>query len=140
MHLEVELDDLPRARRREIVDEISRHIAEARADLEAEMEADVRNILETLGDPAEIAAEARDRFEVRPVPPAQAERAGATEIAALILLLVGGLVLPVIGWIVGVVLLWASNAWTVRDKLIGTLVLPGGLMLPFGLFFLAAGN
>jgi len=49
-------------------------------------------------------------------------------------------VLPVIGWIVGVVLLWASNAWTVRDKLIGTLVLPGGLMLPFGLFFLAAGN
>src|SRR5207245_2831935 len=52
-HLDVELDDLPRARRGEIVDEISRHIAAARADLEHETEADVRNILEGLVDPAD---------------------------------------------------------------------------------------
>ena len=64
-HLEVELDDVPRDRRREIVDEIAGHIAEARAALEHETEADVRNILEGLGDPAEIAADARDRFEVQ---------------------------------------------------------------------------
>ena len=72
-HLDVELDDLPRDRRREIVDEISGHIAEARADLEQETESDVRNILEGLGDPAEIAADARERFERAAAPdPAKA--------------------------------------------------------------------
>ena len=34
--------------------------------------------------------------------------------------------LPLV-WVVGVVLLWRSRAWTLRDKLIGTLVVPGGL-------------
>ena len=64
-HLEVELDDVPRDRRREIVDEIAGHIAEARAGLEHETEADVRNILEGLGDPADIAADARERLRRR---------------------------------------------------------------------------
>ncbi len=32
-----------------------------------------------------------------------------------------------VGWIVGLVLLLSSRAWTVRDKLIGTLIVPGGL-------------
>jgi hypothetical protein len=32
-----------------------------------------------------------------------------------------------VGWLVGVVLLWSSTVWTLRDKLIGTLVIPGGL-------------
>ncbi len=130
-HLDVELDDLPRDRRREIVDEIAGHIAEARAGLEHETEADVRNILEGLGDPADIAADARDRFEVRP--PSTQSKTRWMEIVALIFLLVGGLILPVIGWLIGVVLLWVSNVWNVRDKIIGTLVLPGGLLLPLGL-------
>ena len=47
-----------------------------------------------------------------------------------IILLVGGLLIPVLGWAAGVVLLWTSRAWTRRDKLIGTLVIPGGLMIP----------
>lgn len=128
-HLDVELDDLPRARRREIVDEISGHIAEARADLGAETEADVRNILDDLGDPAEIAVEARERFGV------QREKSGFRETATLIMLLVGGLVLPLIGWLVGVMLLWSSSVWNTRDKLIGTLVVPGGLGLSLFLFF-----
>ncbi|MBE2320666.1 hypothetical protein DVA67_032195 [Solirubrobacter sp. CPCC 204708] len=34
--------------------------------------------------------------------------------------------LPLV-WVVGVVLLWRSRAWTLRDKVIGTLVVPGGL-------------
>jgi uncharacterized membrane protein len=134
-HLDVELDDLPRDRRREIVDEIAGHIAEARSALEHETEADVRNILEGLGDPADIAADARERFEVKPhsMPP----KAGWVEIGALIMLLVGGLVLPVIGWLVGVVLLWVSNAWNTRDKIIGTLFIPGGLGLPIAGLVLA---
>src|SRR5262245_7157022 len=138
-HLEVELDDLPRDRRREIVDEIAGHIAEARAGLEHETEADVRNILEGLGDPADIAEEARERFEVQPPQPAQPFKPGWMEITALVLLLIGGLILPFFGWVIGVVLLWVSNAWNVRDKIIGTLFLPGGLALPV-FFLLFAGN
>ena len=121
--LERELADLPRARRREIVEEISEHIAEACASGAAD-EAGVRSLLDRLGDPADIAAEARERFGVR------RRRSGFLEIAALVLLLVGGVLLPVLGWFVGVALLWASAVWTTRDKLIGTLVVPGGLALP----------
>jgi uncharacterized membrane protein len=126
-HLEVELDDVPRDRRGEIVDEIAGHIAEARAGLEHETEADVRNILEGLGDPSEIAEDARERLDV-PVTRAP-YKLGWVEVAALIFLLIGGLVIPIFGWLIGVVLLWISNAWNVRDKLIGTLVVPGGLGL-----------
>jgi hypothetical protein len=32
-----------------------------------------------------------------------------------------------IGWLVGVVKLWDSRAWTVGEKLLGTFVIPGGL-------------
>jgi hypothetical protein len=39
-----------------------------------------------------------------------------------------------IGWILGLVLLWSSRAWSVREKLIGTLFVPGGLAT---VFFLA---
>jgi uncharacterized membrane protein len=61
-----ELRDVPRARRRELVDEIEAHIAEARSGLEAENEAEIRNLLERLGDPAEIAAEERARSAPAP--------------------------------------------------------------------------
>jgi uncharacterized membrane protein len=127
--LDVELDDLPRDRRREIVDEIAGHIAEARADLPSETESDVRNILEGLGDPAEIATDARERFEVSPRPKSRKREPGWQEIGALIMLLAGGLLLPIVGWVVGVVLLWTSTIWNTRDKIIGTIFVPGGLGL-----------
>jgi hypothetical protein len=111
-----------------VLDEISEHIAEARAELDAENEAAIRNVLERLGDPAAIADEARERFGVRRRP------AGWREIAALVLLPVGGLILPLGGWFVGLILLWASDAWTTREKLLGTLVIPGGLLVPFFLW------
>jgi Protein of unknown function (DUF1700) len=122
-----ELAGVPRARRNELVQEISEHIAEARAGLEDEREAEIRTLLDRLGDPAEIAGEARARFGVQP------RQNNWLDIAALVLLLVGGLILPVIGWFIGVVLLWISSAWTTGEKLIGTLVVPGGLVLPLGL-------
>ena len=51
------------------------------------------------------------------------------------MLLVGGLILPVVGWLIGVVMLWVSNAWNVRDKVIGTIFVPGGLGVLIFLFF-----
>ncbi|MDX6315571.1 MAG: hypothetical protein QOF44_5035, partial [Streptomyces sp.] len=47
----------------------------------------------------------------------------------------GGFLLG-IGWVVGLVLLWSSRRWTPIDKLLGTLLVPGGLALPV----LAAGG
>jgi hypothetical protein len=50
--------------------------------------------------------------------------------AIIAILLVGGIILPVLGWLIGVVMLWVSSAWRVKDKIIGTLLVPGGLLLP----------
>jgi hypothetical protein len=39
-------------------------------------------------------------------------------------------VVGVIGWSIGLKMLWTSNTWEVRDKILGTLVVPGGLLGP----------
>jgi hypothetical protein len=127
--LDRELRGVPRGRREELKTEIGEHIAEARAGLEPDDEAGVREILERLGDPADIAA------AERPADPAP--RAGWKEIAALILLPIGGIIVPIVGWVVGATLLWASEAWSTKDKLVGTLLFPGGLLIPLALLFLA---
>ena len=139
--LEEELADFPSTRRRELVQEISAHIAEARASLENEDEASIRNLLDRMGDPADIAAEAAGppAAEAPPPPPQQAKTRGSGwDVAALVMLLVGGLILPVVGWFVGVVLLWTSETWSTGEKLLGTLLVPGGLALP--LFLLTVGT
>jgi len=132
--LEAELTGIPRAGRREVLDEIEAHIQESLAEIDSDHEAGVRNVLDRIGEPAEIAADARERFGVK------RPKTTWREIGALILLPFGGFVLPVVGWFAGVVLLWVSDAWNTRDKLIGTLVIPGGFALPFFLLFFALGN
>ena len=121
---------LPPARRGELLAEIESHLSEALPAGASETEA--LNVLERLGEPAEIVAEAGA---------GQAPtRAGPTEWFAIALLLVGGF-LFLVGWVVGVVLLWSSTLWTLRDKLIGTLVLPGGLATSAFIFtFVGAGT
>ncbi len=61
------------------------------------------------------------------------------DLLAVVGLVVGSLVLPVAGWLVGLVLLWRSPTWGVGDKLLGTLIWPGGLLLPLALPFLPFG-
>ena len=115
--LEKTAASLPRARRKELIGEIEAHLSEALPVGASEAEA--LNVLERLGEPAEIVAEAG-------AGQASVARAGLNEWLAIPLLLVG-VSLFVVGWFVGAVLLWSSRIWTLRDKLIGTLVLPGGL-------------
>lgn len=110
--------DLPRARRRELVSEIEQHIRETLAATPVANEAEMLTLLDRLGDPEEIAAVASSRSEVT--------RSTTMETWAIILLLLGGFVF-LAGWLAGLVLLWSSSLWTRRDKLIGTLVIPGGL-------------
>ena len=111
---------LPRARRKELIQEIESHLSEALPAGAGEAEA--LNALEHLGEPAEIVAEAEPGSREAPD-----VRAGIRESLAVSLLLFGGL-LFIVGWFVGLHLLWSSRFWTLRDKLIGTLVVPGGLL------------
>jgi len=118
--LRVALAGNPPDQQREVLAEVESHIASARAEA-PEGEAGVRTVLERLGDPAEIAAAAG--LPPTPVPPPRR----TTEIVGLLFLLLGGFFIPFVGWFVGLVLLWTSRVWTTRDKLLGTLVIPGGL-------------
>jgi uncharacterized membrane protein len=104
--LEQAAAQLPRARRAELVAEIREHIDDALLEAGAADEVAVRNVLERLGPPEEIAAAAG--------PPATVPaRAGRLEIAALITLAV-----PFAGWLVGIPLVLISQAWAGRDKVI----------------------
>src|SRR5262245_23470892 len=94
--LEMELGDLPGARRREIIAEIRGHIADERIGMTGESEVDVMNLLDRLGDPAEIAAAARQDEA-----PVVSRHFGTVEVLALVLM--------VLAWPFGVALLWFSK-------------------------------
>jgi hypothetical protein len=123
--------DLPRDRLAELLIDLEEHLSAAiPADAS---EKDAREVLDRFGDQREIIQAERPELNV------PAERRGTREWAAVFLLLFGFIAAGV-GWVVGVILLWRSRAWTTRDKLIGTLVLPGGLFLTVPLLFLALGR
>ncbi len=127
--------DLPKGPRTELIDDMRAHIAEARArETEPETDATILNILDRLGEPSIVVADARERLGLHESLPASPIRPGILEIAALVLLLVF--------WPAGVVLLWISPLWKTGDKLIGTLVPPGGYFaLPMlGLFATIQGS
>lgn len=67
-----------------------------------------------------------DRRTVRP-PAAASDYDVARDRRAVNLLLAGGLLL-VVGWFVGVALLWRSRFFSVGDKIVATLILPGGVL------------
>ena len=126
--LQAQLHGLPATRRRELLEEVGEHIAAARAALDPETEAGVRTVLERLGDPADIAAEARERFGVQ-AEPARPAIPWLEVLALTMLVLVPSTVMlgmsqlvPVLSWLVGLALLWRSHIWTSRDKRIGTLL------------------
>jgi hypothetical protein len=110
---------LPAGRLRELLAEIEGHLSEA-IDPSAS-DAQALTVLDKLGEPeAIVAAETPDPDELPD------RHYGLRKWAAIILLLLGGFILGV-GWFAGLILLWNSRAWAMRDKWIGTLVVPGGL-------------
>jgi uncharacterized membrane protein len=117
---------MQKARRAELVAEIRGHIDTALRQEQTAGEAAVRNVLDRLGPPEDIAEAAQ------PTPVAD-QRVGKLEIAALIALIV-----PFIGWLVGAVLVFASRVWSSRDKLIGALLLVAPIVL-LGLSVVAIG-
>jgi uncharacterized membrane protein len=112
---------LPRGQREELLAEIRSHLELGLAPDATETEA--RNFLDDLGTPEEIVAAAR--------PDHVPTRRGAREILALLFLVTG--LPPVLGWLVGVGLLVSSPLWSPRQKLLGALVWPGGVLALTGL-------
>jgi uncharacterized membrane protein len=126
--LEADLRGLPANRRRELLDEVGQHVTAARAALDPETEAGIRTVLERLGDPADIAAEAHERFGVQ-AEPARPAIPWLELLALSMLVLVPFIILlgmsplvPFLSWLAGLALLWRSHIWTGRDKRIGTLL------------------
>lgn len=143
---------LPPDRAAELVQQISDHIAEARAAGLAPDEAALRTLLERLGDPEEIVAAAQDAPPGgMPDPAGPPERPGAAparparrgiawEVTAVLLMTLGS-VIPLLGWGAGVLLLWTSRLWRTGEKLAATLLFPLGpfsIVLLGGVAFLPA--
>jgi hypothetical protein len=114
--LKDELGTLPAPQRDEVMADLAGHLTESRAFLKDETDAEVLNILDRLGEPAEIAADARLRFGL-PEPVA----VGPLEIAALLAIAVGTVAVPwlPIGLAVGTALVWRSRCWSPAAKRTG---------------------
>lgn len=121
--LEAALQGVDASRREEILAEVSEHIEQGRDELETDDAADVRTLLDRVGDPAAIAAEAG-----APSPESRRWDAWAPW------LIIFGFLASGLGWVAGVLILWTSPTWNQREKLIATVVPPAGLVaLFFGL-------
>jgi hypothetical protein len=107
---------LPPARREHVTPEIAARVFEA---VDAD-KADLATVLAGLGNPRDFV-----RAVDGHVP---GTGTGWMEPAAALLVLVGGLIRGGVGWAAGLALLWASPRWRWPDKLLATMVWPGGLL------------
>lgn len=137
---------LPADRKAELAGEVREHIDAALGEAGRRDEATLRNVLERLGPPEEIvAAEVSDETQARPhatSPVASAQPGvGAIEIIAILLLTLGGFLLPLIGPVIGLAFVWLSPAWSTRVKLVVSAVVIGVLVLPIlGLLSVGSGS
>jgi hypothetical protein len=112
--------ELPPGRLDDLCAEIESHLAEAIPPGTSDAEA--LSVIERLGPPEEIV----EAEQPAPAGPTRGDPRTWREWAAIVLLPLGGFLFGV-GWIAGAILLWSSRAWSTRDKLIGTLIVPGGI-------------
>jgi hypothetical protein len=121
--LDASLRGVDTSRREEILAEVQGHIEEGRTGLDPGDATSVRTLLDRVGDPAAIAAEAG-------APPPGSRRWDAWAPWLIIF----GPVASGLGWIAGMLILWTSPTWSRRDQLIATFVPLAGLVaLFFGL-------
>lgn len=126
--------DLPRQIRDDLLLDISEHL-QAGMEGRPRTVVEVRNLLDELGAPEQIAGAARDQQTeaTGPAVPSQ----GVPAVASLALAL-AAVSLTWIVWPVGVICLWLSDTWTTRQKWLGTLVVPGGVWIAYWTFLLTA--
>lgn len=101
---------LPSTRREELLLEIRSHIAATLP--QGASEAQVRQMLDRLGSPAEIVAAESDDVPPEPVADRAVARLRWPDVTGLALLLLGGAVLPPVGYLVGGALVGLSRRWS----------------------------
>ena len=128
---------LPADRRAELAGEVREHIEAALAEAGRRDAVTIHNVLERLGRPEEIVAteadaepDPRSRFPGPGGPAATTRGWGAVEVAAILLLTIGAIALPLIGPAIGLVLAWLSTKWTTREKLVATVIVVVIFILP----------
>lgn len=128
--LAAEAHRLPPDQAQDLVADIGEHLAAGLGSDPAE--ADVRNLLDRLGTPAEVVDAAGP---LPSAPPSTARPApagiGGLEVGAVVALLVAevlAVLIPIaaVAWVVGLVLLVVSRTWSGREKLRGLLSLGTG--------------
>ncbi len=135
--LDAAAGSLPASRRAELAGEMRQHIEMALTEAGSRDEVTVRNVLDRLGPPDEIVDAERDPDGTPPgwaipTPGPAAVRSGwgGTEIAAILLLTLGAVFLPIVGPLIGLIFVWASTQWTTRQKSIATAIVFVLAMLP----------
>jgi hypothetical protein len=135
--LDAAAGSLPPDRRAELAGEVKQHIEMALAEAGGRDEVTVRNVLDRLGPPDEIVDAERVPGGTAPgwtipMPTAGAGHSawGATEIAAILLLTLGAVFLPIVGPLLGLIFVWASTQWTTRQKSIATAIVVVLAILP----------
>jgi hypothetical protein len=129
---------LPPDRRTELVSEIQEHITASMSGGTGADETAVRSMLDRLGDPDGIVAAALELDPSEhpyPQTPQRRQPGIGLEVGAVIMLTAGSLI-PLFGWLIGVILLWSSGRWRRSEKVLGTLIFPGGPGL--AMFYLPA--
>ena len=119
---------LPADRRTALVDGARRRLyAEIGDDADA---ARTRAVIASLGPPEDaVRREAATLGPSAPVAPRPLSVWGSREVAAVLLLAVGGLALPIVGPVVGLVLAWLSDRWTTAQQAVATLLAVAPLLL-----------
>jgi uncharacterized membrane protein len=147
--------------RADLLEDVDGHLDEIRRT--ATTSAEIRGALDRLGSPEAIAATAASEqggsiaappatppLDAPPVEGGGTSMSGGLrvrDVLAVVMVVFGTLAgillfLPIpplmplgafAGFVTGLVLLWTSRVWTAREKLLATLVWPGGVVLPLGL-------
>ncbi|WP_088289544.1 hypothetical protein [Kineosporia sp. A_224] len=122
------------SRRAELAAELGDHVAAALG--EAADDVTVRAALDRLGDPEDVVAAEQGPDLVPPVAPVasavpQAAPAGwsALEVLAVLALVGGGFVVPVLGPLVGLALAAGSPVWSRRDTRVTAVLVAGPVVL-----------
>ena len=130
--LRAEGRQLPPYRLDEVMDDVRSHMRDAvaagtAAGLDPSLAA--RNALERLGSPAELVRAEAEQSGVTITAPVVGSDAMSRygEPVAIFLLMFGGFIF-LLGWPLGVGLLWVSRTWRLREKLLGTFVWPFGYL------------
>lgn len=122
---------LPAARRSELLAQVNEHLDRELASVTNATEAQL--VLDRLGDPYDVAAEA-----AKDLPGPAATGSKAAEIVSLLLLGIGGFALPLIAPFIGVLMMLSTPRWTPHQVRMTGFIVGVGLLAVIALMALAA--